>query len=138
MDRKEIFIASVEEWCADNAHGYSQANRWGPDCDCSSLVYMAALSAGYDVPRSGTRCAGTIVRDFGAAGFTVLPFDGVLGDCGCGYVLLNEGQHVEVVVAPGLFGGARIDEHGGVQGCCEGDQTGNEVSVVPWYVPSYG
>ena len=25
----------------DNSHGYDQADRWGPDYDCSSLVIQA-------------------------------------------------------------------------------------------------
>ena len=28
----------MENLAADNSHGYSQANRWGPDYDCSSAV----------------------------------------------------------------------------------------------------
>ena len=45
-------VSFVKEWCADDSHGYSQNNRWGPDCDCSSLMYMAAAHAGYGVPTS--------------------------------------------------------------------------------------
>lgn len=30
----------------DQSHGYSQANRWGPDYDCSSLVIAAYKQAG--------------------------------------------------------------------------------------------
>ena len=69
-------VSFVKEWCADDSHGYSQNNRWGPDCDCSSLMYMAAAHAGYDVPTSGTRYTRTMVRDFTAAGFQAVPFDG--------------------------------------------------------------
>ena len=33
----------------DQTHGYSQANRWGPDYDCSSLVLAAYKQAGVDI-----------------------------------------------------------------------------------------
>lgn len=131
-------VSFVKEWCADDSHGYSQNNRWGPDCDCSSLMYMAAANAGYRVPTSGTRYTRTMVRDFTAAGFRAVPFDGNLYDCEPGCIALNEANHVEMFTGWGQLGGAHIDEHGGVQGCCQGDQTGNEVSVGPAYTPSYG
>lgn len=34
---------------ADQSHGYSQQNRWGPDYDCSSLVLNAYKQAGVDI-----------------------------------------------------------------------------------------
>ena len=34
---------------ADQSHGYSQQNRWGPDYDCSSLVLQAYRQAGADI-----------------------------------------------------------------------------------------
>ena len=33
----------------DQSHGYSQANRWGPDYDCSSLVISAYKQAGLPI-----------------------------------------------------------------------------------------
>lgn len=140
MGRKQAFVDFIRQWCDDNSHGYSQVNRWGEngDCDCSSLMYMAAHAAGYDVPTSGVRYTGTMLRDFQAAGWQAIPFDGNLYDCKPGDIALNVANHVEAFVAPGMLGGAHIDEHGGVQGCCPGDQTGNEVSIGPAYVPGYG
>ena len=138
MGSKQAMIDFVVNWCNDDSHGYSQDNRWGPDCDCSSLMYMAAAHAGYGVPTSGTRYTGTMVRDFTAAGFQAVPFDGNLYDCEPGCIALNTTHHVEMFVGWGQLGGAHIDEHGGVQGCCQGDQAGNEVSVGPAYTPSYG
>lgn len=138
MGNKQKFVEFVTEWCEDDSHGYSQVNRWGPDCDCSSLMYMAARAAGYDVPISGTRYTGTMLNHFQAAGFVAAPFDGNLYDCPPASIALNVTHHVEAFVDWGRLGGAHIDEHGGVQGCCPGDQTGNEVSVGPAYTPSYG
>ncbi|MEG0759689.1 MAG: hypothetical protein RR505_14850, partial [Raoultibacter sp.] len=122
----------------DDSHGYSQVNRWGPDCDCSSLMYMAARASSYDVQTSGTRYTGTMLDHFQRAGWVAVPFDGNLYDCAPGCIALNVKNHVEAFVDWGRLGGAHVDEHGGVRGCCQGDQTGNEISVGPAYTPSYG
>ena len=34
-------VTRALEIAADDSHGYDQANRWGPDYDCSSLVISA-------------------------------------------------------------------------------------------------
>lgn len=137
MGSKRDMVDFVVEWCNDDSHGYSQAHRDGPDCDCSSLMYMAARHAGYDVGGSNG-WTGSMRSDFTRAGFVAVPFDGNLYDCEPGCIALNEQHHTEMFVDWGVLGGAHIDEHGGVQGCCQGDQTGNEVSIGPAYVPSYG
>lgn len=138
MSAASNLVDFVLKWCADDSHGYSQQNRWGPDCDCSSLMYMAAESAGYPVPSSGLRYTGTMRAHFCDAGFEALPFGGDLESYAPGCILLSENNHAEMIVKPGYFGGARSDEHGGTSGCYSGDQTGNEVSVAKWYIPSYG
>lgn len=137
MGNKQAMIDFVVQWCEDDSHGYSQAHRNGPDCDCSSLMYMAARHAGYDVGASNG-WTGSMRSDFTRAGFTAVPFDGNLYDCEPGCIALSEQHHTEMFVDWGVLGGAHIDEHGGVQGCCQGDQRGNEVSIGPAYTPSYG
>lgn len=137
MGRVEKFIEFVREWCEDNSHGYNQSNRWGPDCDCSSLMYMSANAAGYDVP-TGVGYTGTMIRDFTLAGWSAVPFDGNLYDCEPGCIALNVENHTEAFVDWGTFGGAHIDEHGCISGGTPGDQTGNEVSICPAYVYSEG
>lgn len=42
----------AESIAADQSHGYSQANRWGPDYDCSSLVISAYKQAGLAIDTS--------------------------------------------------------------------------------------
>ena len=42
----EKAIAQMEAWAQDDSHGYDQANRWGPDYDCSSAVIQAWQNAG--------------------------------------------------------------------------------------------
>lgn len=138
MGRKERFIQACIDFCNDDSHGYSQEVRWLPDMDCSSMMYLCAYAAGYDVPRSGTRYTGTILEHFRNAGFYAQPFDGNVWDLEPGDVILNVGEHVEMCVYPGKFGGAHINEFGGVTGGQTGDQTGNEVSICNAYVYSDG
>ena len=46
-------IESAVQWAVgianDQSHGYSQANRWGPNYDCSSLVISAYKHAGVPI-----------------------------------------------------------------------------------------
>jgi hypothetical protein len=128
----------------DPAHGYSQQRRWpsqGTDYDCSSLMYCAAqLGGGYDVPRGAKTCSGytgTMLADFTAAGFTWVPWREV-GEIPTGAVLLNTSQHTELYIGGDRSVGAHIDELGGVTGATPGDQTGSEISVTAYYVPSCG
>lgn len=115
MANRDDLVRFVKEWCEDNSHGYSQINRWGPDCDCSSLMYMAASHAGYPVPSWGTRYTGTMRAHFSQAGFTVSLFNGDLWSYSPGTIYLNEESHTEMDLGD-FFGGARIDEEGGVCG----------------------
>lgn len=45
----EKAVKWAEEIAADQSHGYSQSNRWGPDYDCSSLVINAYKKAGVPI-----------------------------------------------------------------------------------------
>ena len=130
-------VKHLKDLAADDSHGYSQARRWGPDYDCSSLMYECARFAGYDVPTSGTRYTGTMLPHFRAAGFKAVRFDGRLSDLDPGDILLNVEHHTEMYVGNGKFGGAHESETGGIDGKA-GDQTGNEISVCNAYIPSCG
>ncbi len=44
----EKYLATAYEIAADDSHGYSQENRWGPDYDCSSYVITCLRSAGLE------------------------------------------------------------------------------------------
>ena len=46
MNIIENAVARAKEIAADDSHGYDQANRWGPDYDCSSLVIDCFKRAG--------------------------------------------------------------------------------------------
>lgn len=136
MSRADSMATWAIAFAADNSHGYSQEDRWGQDCDCSSFMYRAAHDGGgYDVPL-GSGYTGTMLADFKAAGFTALEFDGNLYDNPVGTIFLNVADHTSMYVGDGNLVEASCSETGGITGQ-EGDQTGNEVHVrgvynFPW------
>ena len=136
-DRVNKFVNHAIDIANNDSHGYSQYHRWGPDYDCSSLMYECAYFAGYNVSREDPRYTGAMIEDFTAAGFQCLPFDGNLGDLDRGDILLNTSYHTAVYIGDGLLVEASIDERGGIAGSQNGDQTGHEIHVrsaynYPW------
>ena len=131
--RVDTFISEAVKIALDPACGYSQVNRWGPDYDCSSLVYHCAEVAKYDIPKSGTRYTGTIIEHFSKAGWRVDPFDGNLYDLDPGDILLNVTNHVAIYRGNGEIVEASCDENGGITGPKHGDQTGAEIRIGPVY-----
>ncbi|MDR1185665.1 MAG: RICIN domain-containing protein [Coriobacteriales bacterium] len=138
MGNKQKMIDFAVAIANDNSHGYDQNNRWGPDYDCSSLMYASARAGGYNVPTSGTRYTGTMKSHFEAAGFKAVPFDGNLNDLTPGDIMLNVRDHTEMYIGGGKFVGASINEYGGVTGGKPGDQTGREIRITPSYIYSTG
>lgn len=59
----------MEALAADQSHGYSQANRWGPNYDCSSSVISAYEQAGVPVKARGATYTGNMRSVFLACGF---------------------------------------------------------------------
>lgn len=135
--RRDKFVESALRYANENVHGYDQSKRWGPDYDCSSLVYTCAYEAGYNVNTQDPRYTGTIRRDFTSVGFTCCAFDGNLYDLDPGDILLNELNHVAIALGNGMLVEASGNEFGGITGGIAGDQTGNEIHVgnvynYPW------
>ncbi len=118
----------------DASHGYDQGNRWGPDYDCSSLIYEGfRVGGGFTLP-THSGYTGSMVSDFTSAGFTWLPGKGnSQSECQRGDILLNQGAHVELYLGEGMNVGAHINEFGGTTGGQTGDQTGNEISKGAYY-----
>ena len=56
----ESAVAWAIETANDNSHGYSQANRWGPDYDCSSFVISAYQQAGLTLREHGATYTGNM------------------------------------------------------------------------------
>jgi len=134
--RREVFVDLALNYAEDDSHGYSQkppSGRWGPDYDCSSLLYALADEAGYPVGTGGdkVRFTGTMLKDFEKAGFQILPFANVgISDLEIGDILLNLALHAEVYVGNGESVGATGSETGGYVGEA-GDQTGREIERHP-------
>ena len=110
----------------DDTHGYDQANRNGPDYDCSSLVATALYNAGFAVqPTSWT---GNLEQQLRKCGF---------GGCNkpwkAGDIHLSTLNHVCMSVDESNIAEASINEKGTVSGGQSGDQTGNEIHVIPYY-----
>lgn len=126
----------MERLAADNSHGYSQANRFGPDYDCSSAVIQAWEEAGVPVKTKGAITTRNMRPVFLACGFQdVTPIVDRTTGAGLkrGDVLLNIANHTAMVTGPGRVVHAR-----GSEGHSEpGDQTGNEIRIqnywnFPW------
>ena len=57
----------------DNTHGYDQANRWGPDYDCSSFVISAFTHGGLDLKGNGATYTGNMKDVCKKLGFEEVP-----------------------------------------------------------------
>ncbi len=116
----------------DNSHGYSQANRWGPDYDCSSFVITAYEQAGVPVREAGASYTGNMRSAFISCGFA-----DVTTQCGlssgygiqAGDVLLNYSAHTCISIGDGKVANCRTDE-GHPQ---SGDQSGNEIRIQTYW-----
>ena len=134
--RIEAMVQHAIDIANDDSHGYSWAERWNIDRDCSSLMYDSADAAGYPVGRGEdkTRYTGTMIDDFTAAGFTKHEYGSL--ELMRGDILLRDpwgkGGHTEMYIGDGMTVGAHSSETGGVYGE-PGDQTGNEISIAPNY-----
>lgn len=126
-------VTRALEIAADDSHGYDQANRWGPDYDCSSLVISAFKKAG--VPLSCTY-TGNMRGDMLRCGFEDVTGSVDLGT-GAGLergdVLLNHVHHTAMYIGGGQIVQASINEYGTTTGGQTGDQTGREIYTRGYY-----
>lgn len=120
-------VKTARAIAADDAHGYDQAERWGPDFDCSSLVIHAWRTAG--VPLACTY-TGDMRGDMLRRGFSDVTAQ-VNRDTGAGLargdVLLNCSRHTALYIGGGRLVHASANERGGARGGATGDQTGREI-----------
>lgn len=137
----------------DNSHGYSQFGRTGPDYDCSSLIGHALYNAGF----TGVGTQLKIMNTSNECGFlTQLGFKDVTSSVNLssgsglqfGDILWVSG-HTEMCIGNNQLVGAHHSTVACKQGVCsagkvgyyghyacgekQGDQTGNEISVVKYY-----
>ena len=103
--RREGFVDLALQYADDDSHGYSQkppSGRWGPDYDCSSLLYQLAKEAGYSVETGSdkVRFTGTMLKDFEKAGFQILPFANVgISDLEVGDIIVLSRTTIQVSLA---------------------------------------
>lgn len=117
----------------DDTHGYDQANRQGPDYDCSALVSSALYQAGFNVkPWSWT---GNMYAQLIAADFREIDND---NDRRAGDIWLTPYAHTCMSLNSEQIIEASGNEFGTAFGGKSGDQTGREIAVKGWYRPSYG
>lgn len=121
------------EIARDDSHGYSQdANKRfaGTDYDCSSLVISAYRIAGLPLKSTYT---GDMLGDFLNNGFEKVVINMATGEgLQRGDVLLNIRKHTALYIGDGQIVNATGSENGGKYGR-EGDQTGNEIRIQPYY-----
>lgn len=126
MTKVEKAVQWMEAIAADNTHGYSNTNRWGPNYDCSSFVISAFEQAGIPVKQKGASFTGNIKAIFTSLGFKDVT-NAVDKGSGAGVqrgdVLLNTLFHVAVSQGNGKIVHARSsDGH-----FASGDQNGKEI-----------
>ena len=115
----------------DPAHGYSQANRWGPDYDCSSFLIHVWQTVGVPVRDAGATYTGNLKGAFLACGFAdVTDAVNLITGSGCeaGDILLNERDHVAM-----SLGNGRMVWASTAGGHPEPGDQGNEIRTGAFY-----
>lgn len=129
--------ASVEafvQWCInianDPSHGYDQANRNGPNYDCSSLIWHGLNENGFNVGSYAFSTSGmpSVLSSAGWVSHSPV----IVSSLQRGDILLKSG-HTELYIGNQQNVGAHSNEFGGARGGRSGDQTGNEISVTNFY-----
>lgn len=138
--KKEKAISFMENIAKDDAHGYSQEHREGPDYDCSSLVINAWEYAGVPVKKNGATYTEDMYEAFVSLGFKDVTKEVNLVT-GAGLersdVLLNHKKHTAMYCGNGMEVEASVNERGTATGGIPGDQTGKEILIrsyrnFPW------
>lgn len=154
LSQREAFARTMEHLCNHDAHGYTQASRWGNgvtetidlgegvtvnvflgDRDCSSAIISALRAVGVDT--LDATYTGNMKWNILKTGlfqwFDINDFSAQRGD-----IYLNEQCHTAMCTsAYGSAGGDMlaefsISENGTIYGN-EGDQTGNESHICSYY-----
>lgn len=136
MTKAEEAVKLAFELANDDTHGYDQANRWGPDFDCSSAIIYIWEKIGVKVKSAGATYTGNMAPIFMRCGFEDVTnkVNRITGKgIEPGDILLNHKNHTAMFVGSGKVFNASINEKGTVTGGKTGDQTGKEIRIVNYY-----
>ena len=125
-------LSSAVNWAidtaADDTHGYSQSDRWGPNYDCSAFVLSALKAGGFNV--NGATYSGDMKSKMTKSGVgfswisrSTLELDDGTDNLKFGDVLFRSG-HVELYIGDGKMCGAHNNYDGK-----SGDSSGREIDV---------
>lgn len=126
-------VILAQQIALDDAHGYDQEHRNGPDYDCSSFIAYCLHENGF--PVSLDSWTGNLHKQLVNCGFAELPIDSKRKS---GDIFLTEGRHVVMCVSDTRIVHASGNENGRATGGKTGDQTGKEICERKFYTPSYG
>lgn len=138
----------------NNGYGYDQSARttgypkWksDPNCtnacasfDCSSFISAMLTVAGYfqDDPAFTTSNESAALQGVGFKDVTNQVNLANGQGLQAGDILLNTSSHTEMYLGDNKNVGAHEDENHGISGGQVGDQSGNEISVTPYYSDSW-
>ena len=128
----ERAAAQMDAWANDDSHGYSQANRWGPDYDCSSAVISAYEAAGVPLKSNGATYTGDMKNVALKLGFKDIT-NSVNLDTGenmqRGDILLNQAEHAAMYDGNGNMVHARSS----MGNSNPGDASGDEFRINPYH-----
>ena len=125
----EAMLRWALEIAADDSHGYSQRERFGPDYDCTSFVCTALMEGGFALEDYSSTQG--LLEQLPALGFAVYEKDDMepqLGD-----ILVEPGEHVEICMGGLACVGAHQDYDGR-----SGDSGGHEIEYRPGEVGDSG
>ncbi len=117
----------------DEAHGYDNVNRSGPDYDCISLLVHAWKNAGVTIKASGSASFHTRAIEAGFLDVTNRVNLETGEGTRKGDLMIRRGEHAAMIIDNnGTLVEALGNELGLATGGQPGDQTGREIVVQPW------
>ena len=149
LSQREAFSRTMEHLCNHDSHGYTQGNRWGNGCketvdlgdgvsveimqgdrDCSSAIISALNAVG--VNTGDATYTGNMKRNILNTG--LFEWKSINTVAQRGDIYLNEACHTAMCTCPNpdMLAEFSISENGTIYGE-EGDQTGNESHIRPYY-----